>query len=134
MGGFPGECRKDQDGTSSTKQWTNKDNTNNLEYKFSIQTTKAVTKTECCTSYRVRSLEVGSGTALEMSAVQLYEESDTSDTNTQSFNLGPDLEHGADYNQVAIVWDGFDSGNKAKNYVSFKVDEHLFVDTVDDTI
>ena len=132
--GFPGECRKDQDGTSSTKQWTNKDNTNNLEYKFSIQTTKAVTKTECCTSYRVRSLEVGSGTALDMSAVQLYEESDTSDTNTQSFNLGPDLEHGADYNQVAIVWDGFDSGNKAKNYVSFKVDEHLFVDTVDDTI
>ena len=129
--GFPGDC-----GPISTalNQWTSLDNPNGQQYKISLETTTAVTKVECCTSYRFRSLDVGSGTELELSEVQLYEEADNSDTDTQAFNLGPDLEHGADYNQVAIVWDGFDTSNKAKNYVSFQVDQHLFVDTVDGSV
>ena len=107
-----------------------------FNYQFYIQTTQAVTKTECCTNYRIRSLEVqgASEVSIDMSSVQLYEELDNSDTTTQAFNLGPDLEHGADYNQVAVVWDGFDSSNKAKHFVSFHIDTHLFVDTVDATI
>ena len=49
-------------------------------------------------------------------------------------HYGPELEYGADYNSVAIVWDGFDSQNKANNYVSFGVTSHLFVDAADKNV
>ena len=131
QGGSGDDCDSDycSDGTARTDGQS-------FYYQLYIQTTKAVTKTECCTNYRIRALDVqGTSTnVLDMAMVQLYEEADNSDTSTQAFNLGPDLEHGADYNQVAVVWDGFDSSNQAKNFVSFRINTHLFVDTVDATI